>query len=228
VVERVSYSAMASLPPKQDLEGLPTDHPVRPSPFLGHRRGFAATVAISRYEPPRVTNEEEECDAEAPPRNPNPFGDEMYPASAASSVRSMNLKTSRPICSESGDSETPNVETSKKPVPVKPFGVSQPYRGNWARVRNYTGHATLPEGSSTIDDILRQYKNSEGASTNSEFHPNTQSRNVSYMTDGSGLFSDSHDVSQPTAGMVLDRLMVNRVDILHMLGRLAKLACLDP
>ncbi|KAN0093854.1 hypothetical protein V8E51_017038 [Hyaloscypha variabilis] len=122
----------------------------------------------------------------------------------------MNLKTSRSICPESGDSETPNVETSKKPVPAKPFGVSQPYRGNWARVRNYTGHATLPQGSSTIDDILRQYKNSEGASTNSEFHPNTQSRNVSYMTDGSGLFSDSHDGRYTTHARPLGKVGMPR------------------
>ncbi|KAN0107948.1 hypothetical protein V8E51_007690 [Hyaloscypha variabilis] len=61
-------------------------------------------------------------------------------------------------------------------------------------VLNYEYHTQLPESSSTIDNILHQYKNSDVASTNSEYHPTSQSHhNVSHMIDASGLFSDCHD-----------------------------------
>jgi hypothetical protein len=64
-------------------------------------------------------------------------------------------------------------------------------KGHWSRIRNRIPQPSLQEGS-TIENILRQYKNSDAESYTSPDRPTlTFDRNLSGISDANGFFSDA-------------------------------------
>ncbi|KAE9368653.1 hypothetical protein N431DRAFT_561026 [Stipitochalara longipes BDJ] len=111
-VDRVSYSAMAaSIPSTQDPDSLPGEHSLRHFALAGQERALATTSTLNKFgsvdsQERSDTSKVAENEADAVSifyHRPNPFGDETYPASAGSSVRSKVLKYTRSVDSAAGD-----------------------------------------------------------------------------------------------------------------------------
>ncbi|PMD20792.1 hypothetical protein NA56DRAFT_156356 [Hyaloscypha hepaticicola] len=80
-----------------------------------------------------------------------------------------------------------------KSTPILPTHAGET-TGHWSRIRSCLPQSSLQEGS-TIDNILRQYKNSDVESNNSPNRPMPIDRNLSDVTDNSFL-SEDHDVGE--------------------------------
>ena len=105
MVDPVTFNTMAS----SRTATHDADSSAGLSPFLNQQTTHATFTRIKKYTPVDTLNTSKalqladvEDEAKSPlPRPRNPFGDETYPASAGSSVRSKILKASRSIDSES-------------------------------------------------------------------------------------------------------------------------------